>query len=98
MTTVDRPVCPYPFPEAAQLAMSPEYGQFRRSGRLGRLEMPYGGEAWLVTSLADVKLVLADPRFSRAAAMDRDVPRTMPMLETEPGILSLDAPEHTRLR
>ncbi|MDT8914047.1 cytochrome P450 [Amycolatopsis sp. PS_44_ISF1] len=95
MTTEARP---YPFPETAQLELAPEYGRYRRAAGLGRLEMPYGGVAWLATRLADVKLVLSDPRFSRAAAVGADAPRTMPMMETTPSILNLDPPEHTRVR
>ncbi|MBB4688424.1 cytochrome P450 [Amycolatopsis jiangsuensis] len=90
--------CPYPFPEAGQLALAPEYGRFRRSGELGRVEMPHGGTAWLATALTDVKLVLADLRFSRAAALHNDMPRTVPMVETTPNLLNLDPPEHTRVR
>ncbi|HEY2059201.1 cytochrome P450 [Amycolatopsis sp. NBC_01480] len=89
---------PYPFPEVPQLDLAPEYGQFRRAAGLARLEMPYGGTAWLATKLADVKLVLSDPRFSRAAAVGADAPRTLPMIETTPSILNLDPPEHTRVR
>ncbi|GAA3576159.1 cytochrome P450 [Amycolatopsis ultiminotia] len=95
MTTV---ACPYPFQEAGRLNLAPEYGRFRREDGLGRVEMPYGGSAWLATKLADVKLVLADLRFSRAAALHNDMPRTVPMVESTPGLLNLDPPEHTRVR
>ena len=90
--------CPYPFPEARQLEVAPEYGQARRAPGLTRLDMPYGGPAWLATRLADVKLVLADHRFSRAASLGKDVPRTIPVIDSTPGLLNLDPPEHTRVR
>lgn len=90
--------CPYPFPEAGQLELAPEYGRFRQGEGLGRLQMPYGGAAWLATRLADVKFVLADQRFSRAAARDNDMPRTVPLIERTPNLLTLDPPEHTRVR
>ncbi|AHH94990.1 cytochrome P450 [Kutzneria viridogrisea] len=99
MTAVDRPAaCPYPFSEAEKLALDPEYGRLRDNGELARVSMPYGGDAWLATSYEDVKTVLADPRFSRAATFNRDVPRTAPLIQSDPNLLSMDPPDHTRLR
>ncbi|MFC0430409.1 cytochrome P450 [Kutzneria buriramensis] len=98
MATGEITACPYPFPEAPALELAPEYGEFRRAAGLPTLEMPYGGRAWLATRLEDVKLVLADPRFSRAAALNKDIPRNMPMLETTPNILAMDPPNHSRVR
>ncbi|QUQ65108.1 cytochrome P450 [Kutzneria sp. CA-103260] len=98
MTTGELTACPYPFPEVPALELAPEYGEFRRTPGLPRLEMPYGGQAWLATRHADVKFVLADPRFSRAAALNKDIPRTMPMVESTPNILAMDPPNHSRVR
>jgi cytochrome P450 RapN len=97
VTTGELTACPYPFPEVPALGLAPEYGEFRRAPGLPRLEMPYGGQAWLATRLADVKFVLADPRFSRAAAVGADIPRTLPPVETT-NILGMDPPEHSRVR
>jgi cytochrome P450 len=58
-----------------------------------------GDEAWLVTRHADVRQVLADRRFSRAAALIEGAPRLAggdPLLPA--AILNMDPPEHTRLR
>lgn len=60
--------------------------------------MPYGGVAWLATRYEDVKAVLADPRFSRAAAAGRDVPRARPPVDSPAMLISMDPPDHTRLR
>lgn len=98
MTTGELTACPYPFPEVPALGLAPEYGEFRRAAGLPRLEMPYGGQAWLATRHADVKFVLADPRFSRAASVGRETPRTMPMTEQADSILAMDPPNHTRVR
>ena len=65
--------------------------------RLVKVRMRYGEPAWLVTRYAEAKLVLADPRFSRAMAVGRDAPRVFPMLPV-PGLLNMDPPEHSRLR
>jgi cytochrome P450 len=51
----------------------------------------------LATRYQDVRTVLGDPRFSRAAALERDEPRSRPE-PSSGGILSMDPPEHTRLR
>jgi cytochrome P450 len=60
--------------------------------------LPYGEPGWLATRYADVKVVLGDARFSRAAAMGRDEPRVRPHLPPPGTILSLDPPQHSRLR
>jgi cytochrome P450 RapN len=98
MTTVDRGACPYPFSEAQGLALDPEYGRLRDNGELARVRMPYGGEAWMATSYEDVKTVLGDPRFSRAATLGADVPRMMPLIQNESNLLTMDPPDHSRLR
>ena len=98
MTTVVGGACPYRTGEADRLELDPEYGRLRDSGELARVTTTYGGEAWLATSYADVKTVMADPRFSRAAVFDQDVPSISPRILTGSNILSMDPPEHTRLR
>lgn len=98
MTTVDRGACPYPFGAAERLELDPEYGRLRDGGELARVAMPYGGDAWLATSYEDVKTVLADPRFSREATFGVDVPRSTPLIQTDPSLLSMDPPDHTRMR
>ncbi|MCP3759176.1 cytochrome P450 [Streptomyces sp. TBY4] len=59
--------------------------------------MPYGGEAWLVTRMADVREALADPRLSRVLQAAPDRPRFFPEPIVE-GIGIMDPPEQTRLR
>src|SRR5437879_1772756 len=98
MTTVGSGACPYPFGQIQGLELAPEYEPLREKGELLRVRMPYGGEAWLATTHEDVKTVLADPRFSRAAAQGVDVPRMMPLIQYDTNILTMDPPEHTRLR
>ena len=87
----------YPFSDADRLNLDPFYAQLRRQEPVSRVQLPYGESAWLVTRYEDAKVVLADPRFSRAATLERDEPRMRP--NTPPGgILTMDPPDHTRLR
>lgn len=89
----------YPFSRIA-LDPDPQYAELRRFEPVCRVQMPYGPPAWLVTDYHLVKTVFTDPRFSRAAAVDRDNPRecAADFSQVAESIMSMDAPEHTRLR
>ncbi|MGW4497941.1 cytochrome P450 [Micromonospora sp. NPDC004336] len=87
----------YPFSEPDRLNLDPRYARLRRDEPLTRIRMPFGEPAWLATRHADVRTVLGDPRFSRAASVGRDEPRNSAR-QQDTGILSMDPPEHTRLR
>ncbi|WP_225727902.1 MULTISPECIES: cytochrome P450 [unclassified Nocardia] len=97
--TVNTEVRQYPFGEPFRLDMHPQYAKLRSDEPVSRVRLPYGGDGWLVTRYEDVKQVLADPRFSRAITVDReDIPRTTPEPARAGSLLSMDPPEHTRLR
>jgi cytochrome P450 len=87
----------YPFSAPDRLNLDPFYADLRRSEPLTRVRLPFGEEAWLATRYTDVRTVLGDARFSRAAAVGRDEPRMTPQ-RVGSGLLSLDPPDHTRLR
>jgi cytochrome P450 len=87
----------YPFSPLEGLRLDPTYAQLRADEPLSRVHLPYGEEAWLAVRYDDVKMVLSDPRFSRAAANGRDEPRMMPH-QSDAGTLNMDPPEHSRLR
>lgn len=87
----------YPFSQFHALHLDPMYAHLRAHEPLSRVRLPYGEEAWLATRYDDVKLVLSDRRFSRAAAAERDEPRMMPHAP-DAGTLNMDPPEHSRLR
>ena len=97
MTVTGDHVRSYPFGPNHGLDLDPTYAQARAEG-LVRIEMAYGGPAWLATRYEDVKMVLADLRFSRAETLGKDVPRILPAIVDDPSILSMDPPDHTRLR
>jgi cytochrome P450 RapN len=88
----------YPFSEAERLRLDPTYLQLQETEPVSWVRMPFGGEGWLATGYQEVKTILADPRFSRSATIGRDMARTSPAVETNASLLSLDPPDHGRLR
>ncbi|GLZ34057.1 cytochrome P450 [Lentzea sp. NBRC 105346] len=88
----------YPFSEPDGLKHDPTYARLRRDEPIVRLRFPYGGEGWLVTRYDDAKAVMSDHRFSRSAAVGNDVPRMAPNLVVGGSLLTMDPPDHTRLR
>lgn len=98
MATAERQAREFPKTPSGQLEPNPELDRLRATEPVSRVRPPYGGDAWLVTRHADVRTVLADPRFSRAAAIHEDVPRATPAIPQPDSIMSLDPPDHTRLR
>lgn len=88
---------PYPFAAPDRLNLDPHYARLRQDQPLTRVQLPFGEEAWLATRHADVRTVLGDARFSRAASVGRDEPRTIPRQQNL-GMLAMDPPDHTRLR
>ncbi|MCP2258526.1 nocardicin N-oxygenase [Streptoalloteichus tenebrarius] len=88
---------PYPFAEAVRLDLHPRYAELRERGTLLRVRVPYGDDAWLATRYEDVRTVLTDPRFSRAAASRHDEARLTP-LAIRTSVMGVDPPDHTRLR
>lgn len=87
----------YPFNEAEGLALDAAYAAARDTPGMIRVRLPYGEPAWLATRYADARLVLGDRRFSRAMAVTAEAPR-LTEAKQDSGILSMDPPEHTRLR
>ncbi|MRH87347.1 cytochrome P450 [Nocardia sp. SYP-A9097] len=89
----------YPFGEPVRLDAHPLFAKLQRDEPVSRIELPFGGEGWLVTRFEDVRIVLADSRFSRAAVVGReDLPRVTPEPARGDSLLNTDPPGHTRLR
>ncbi|HST86296.1 MAG TPA: cytochrome P450 [Kineosporiaceae bacterium] len=97
MTTAHTEPLAYPFNEDEGLAMNQAYAAAREADGMIRVRMPFGEPAWLATRYADARLVLGEARFSRALATEHDEPRLSPE-QRDTGILSMDPPDHTRLR
>ncbi|GAB2683062.1 cytochrome P450 [Thalassiella azotivora] len=77
---------------------APEFGALREERPVARVRFPDGAEAYLVTRYEDVRLVLRDPRFSRAAAAAAQASQGGLAGILGGTILGMDPPEHTRLR
>ncbi|RMI32755.1 cytochrome P450 [Nocardia stercoris] len=90
--------CPLPTGTARRLDIEPELVRLRDGEGLARVSMRYGGDAWLCARHDDVKASLSDERFSRAAAVDADVPRSIPLPPSDPNLVVMDGAEHARLR
>lgn len=87
-----------PFADAFAFDPSPTWARLRDESPVVRVRTLAGAEVWLVTRYDDVKLVLADPRFSRAGVVAAGAP-TVGVSRPLPGTLpTTDPPEHTRLR
>ncbi len=89
--------CPYPF-EPNKLAVEPQFATLREKDPVSRVELPFGGEAWLLTRYADVRAMLIDRRFMRSLTVGKDAPRSTEAIESESSIITMDPPEHSRLR
>ncbi|MGO4461572.1 cytochrome P450 [Streptomyces sp. M-16] len=88
----------FPFTPIRGLDIEPVLADLRREEPVSRITLPYGGDAWLVTRYEDVRAALADQRLSRAAVVNKDVPRRQKMLVGPEGIMYMDPPDHSRLR
>jgi cytochrome P450 len=88
----------FPFSDTDRLEPDPMFATLRAEQPLSRVQLPYGEPAWLATRYEDIKVVLGDPRFSRAAGVGRDEPRMRLHQAQEGSILSMDPPDHSRLR
>jgi cytochrome P450 len=96
--TIDQVPLVFPFAMPPGSDPAPEFARLREHQPVTAVVLPSGDMAWLVTRYRDVRTVLSDLRFSRAAAEAPGAPR---MGNTRPGpdtILGMDPPDHTRLR
>ena len=99
-TSGESPELPeFPFPGTSYRGPDPVFTRLRTERPVVRVRWTGGGHAWLVTRHEDVKQVLDDTRFSRAASYAPDAPKFSGLFQAPPGmIISLDPPDHTRLR
>jgi cytochrome P450 len=97
--TAARQLPQFPFPGSSYRGPAPLFARLREETPVVRVQWTGGGHAWLITRHRDVRAVLDDPRFSRAASYEPDAPKLAGLFQAPPGmIISVDPPEHTRLR
>lgn len=88
----------YPFGPVVALDLHHRYLELCRTEPVTRVRMPYGGDAWLITGYPELKQFLADPRFSSLKATEPDTPRVTPLPLRAGNLLSMDPPQHSRIR
>ncbi|MGW8671709.1 cytochrome P450 [Streptomyces niveus] len=94
----DRPVLEYPFHRPSAVEVPPVYEELRGKCPVAHVRLPTGDEGYVVTRYDDVRTVLADARFSRAATISPEAPQLTPTPPVPGSLFTTDAPEHTRLR
>ncbi|MFF2963969.1 cytochrome P450 [Streptomyces sp. NPDC057963] len=98
MSSAEPRVRDFPRTPPGQLRPAALLDELREREPVSRVRLPFGRDGWLVTRHDDVRTVLTDHRFSRAAGVSEDVPRSTPRVPRADSILSMDPPEHSRLR
>jgi cytochrome P450 len=89
----------FPFPGSSYRGPDPNYARLRAECPVARVHTTDGVDTWLVTRYKDVRAAQADPRLSRARACGPSAPRVGGTMHTTPEmIISMDSPEHSRLR
>jgi cytochrome P450 len=83
----------WPFQRPSPMAMPAEYARLRAEQPVIRVQLMTGDQAWLLSRYDDVKMVLADPRFSPRQPAGPLGPQA-----TNSSSLFQDPPAHTRLR
>ncbi|WP_225726852.1 MULTISPECIES: cytochrome P450 [unclassified Nocardia] len=76
----------------------PEFLAIRPDSPVTPVRLPTGDRVWLVTDYALGRAVLADARFSRAAAARPDAPKLGTVDPSPDSIMSVDGAAHARLR
>ncbi|MEU6644645.1 cytochrome P450 [Saccharomonospora sp. NPDC046836] len=74
------------------------YTELRATEPVAQVVLPSGDTGYVVSRYEDAKLVLADPRFSRAAMVAEGAPQLTAAPMPPNSLFSTDPPEHTRLR
>ncbi|KIF76080.1 monooxygenase [Streptomyces sp. 150FB] len=97
-TPVDSSPLAYPFERPSALEPCPHYKRLRETNPVADITMPSGSDALLVTDYDSVRTVLSDARFSRAATARPGAPRIGTEPQNAKNLLSMDPPEHTRVR
>ena len=89
----------FPFAGSSYAGPAPQYAQLRAQCPVARVHTAGGVDAWLISRYEEARAALADPRLGRAATVAPDAPRIGGSMTSAPEmIISMDPPDHTRLR
>ncbi|MEU2154049.1 cytochrome P450 [Streptomyces sp. NPDC019396] len=89
----------FPFSGSSHRGPDPVFSRLRAEQPVVRVTTANGTPAWLITRHEDIRTALEDPRLSRAASYEPAAPQFEGLFQAPPGmIISLDPPDHTRLR
>jgi nocardicin N-oxygenase len=88
----------YPFHRPSAVQVPHIYEDLRAKCPVAKVRLPSGDEGYVVSRYEDVRVVLADPRFSRAATVEPGAPQLTTTPPTPGSLFTMDPPEHTRLR
>ncbi len=99
MTTTP-PAAPHPFPfdDMSAPAPAPALAAISTAEPVARVDTPTGVPAWLVSRPDDVRRVLTDERFSRAAHVAEPARSDFGIPQVAGGMAATHGPGHTRLR
>ncbi len=88
----------YPPARANATEVPAAYRDLRGSCPVAPVRFPSGDHGYLVSRYEDVRRILGDPDFSRAATVLPEAPKLTRLPFDPGGLFTLDGPEHTRLR
>ncbi|MHA6763591.1 cytochrome P450 [Streptacidiphilus sp. PAMC 29251] len=95
---VPAPDVVYPPARPSATEVPPLYRTLRAGCPVARTVLPSGDPGYLLSRYQDVRTVLGDPAFSRAATVLPEAPKLTSMPFDAGGLFTLDPPEHTGLR
>ncbi|WP_242891038.1 cytochrome P450 [Actinomadura litoris] len=87
-----------PIPRSVPTEVAEEYTRLRGERPVCPVTLRTGEPALLVTRHDDLKTVLTDRRFSRAAVCDDDAQKTGAVRPNPDTIINMDPPRHARIR
>jgi cytochrome P450 len=91
-------VLDYPPARASATEVPAAYRELRASCPVAPVRFPSGDHGYLVSRYEDVRRILGDPDFSRAATVLPEAPKLTRLPFDPGGLFTLDGPEHARLR
>ncbi|MBY8883600.1 cytochrome P450 [Streptomyces sp. PTM05] len=96
--TVPQAVHDFPFADMSGPDPAPALARIAGAQPVARITTPTGVTAWLLSRPEDVRAMLADPRFSRAAYVADPSAQVFEIPQVSGGMAAADGADHARLR